>query len=304
MSLRGRPRVPERTTSASGPRAWALDLPPEARADLHLHTRCSDGRDSPQELLDRAFNAHLSLIAITDHDLPPPLAPGFYHQGARSLLLVAGTEITTFHQGRELHLLAYQLDAFTPAFESFLRELGRDRVERFRRAGQKLGLPDGWMGTKVPGQETVTRLQLGLACLRAGRCASLDEAWRGLLGFDHGYLEPPDLSFERAIGVCRSYGVLTSWAHPDPEQLQAWIRPLVAQGLQGIEALRPGMGRHRRVELRRVAEHHGLVVSGGSDWHGRSPPPLGFFAVPLGQLRPLLHRIPDRSSLDERPPGS
>jgi 3',5'-nucleoside bisphosphate phosphatase len=265
---------------------------PSGRMDLHVHTDRSDGRFSPERVLQKAMAARLDAIALTDHDLPPPVAPGIHRRDGESLRVIGGSEVTTCHEGTELHLLVYFPEPVPAAATAFLVERARLRCARLAEAGRRLGLADSWLDADaLAGHRTVTRLTLARHCVAAGRIRSTEEAFRTVLAPEAGVLEPVDLPFLDALGILVPTGGITSWAHPTIEQAQAYLRLFARFGLHAVETLRPGIGRHTRVALRRMAERLGLLQSGGSDWHGFGPQVLGSFAVRREQVAPLLSKL-------------
>ena len=91
--------------------------------------------------------------------------------------------------------------------------------------------------------------------------------------------------------MARAHGGVTSWAHPTLAKAQAWTKALAKEGLQGLEGIRPGMGRAYRKSMRGLARKNGLVLTGGSDWHGWGPKELGAFAIDAQQAGPFLKAL-------------
>ena len=106
--------------------------------DLHLHTTASDGVLSPSELVARARAAHLSIIAITDHDTTAGTLAARDAARAADLELIAGIEISAVQEGRDVHMLGYFIDAASPALERFLAAQRQQRIDRIRRMVAKL----------------------------------------------------------------------------------------------------------------------------------------------------------------------
>ncbi|MFM8360041.1 MAG: PHP domain-containing protein, partial [Verrucomicrobiota bacterium] len=90
-------------------------------ADLHLHTRFSDGTFTPEELVENAARAGLQAIALTDHDTMDGCPRGAAACDAAGLEFIPGTELTAEHDGQELHLLGYWLDLGAPGLADELR---------------------------------------------------------------------------------------------------------------------------------------------------------------------------------------
>src|SRR5882724_9701061 len=110
---------------------------PAARVDLHMHTTCSDGLYSPQQIVDLARRSGMPAIAITDHDTFAALEPARLHAGTR-LQVIAGVEISTEFEGRELHLLAYFFDPTHTGLNVALERLRERRRHRFFAMADRL----------------------------------------------------------------------------------------------------------------------------------------------------------------------
>jgi predicted metal-dependent phosphoesterase TrpH len=103
------------------------------------------------------------------------------------------------------------------------------------------------------------------------------EGWRLLASPD--VVPPIELPFVEAIRAATAAGGLTSWAHPSLDDAQKHVKAFVAAGLRGLEGVRPSLDRRTRNGLKNLAEKHGLLLTGGSDWHGWDGGELGTFAV-------------------------
>lgn len=260
------------------------------RFDLHLHSTRSDGRFPPEDVLARCAAGRLDVVALTDHDLTTPLAPGLHTVNGRTLHVIAGAEVSGVHDGREFHLLVYFPAAVPDAFRTFCTERAQHRAERYARAVDRLGLP----GLDAPddaarrGERALTRHHLARALVDAGAAADTRDAFRRFVCHSHGIVDRVDLDFREAIRVARKHGGVTSWAHPPMPALRTYLPAFVGAGLHGIEALRPHTSARDRNTMRRLARQHDLVLTGGSDWHGWADADLGLFAVERGSLRGFL----------------
>lgn len=268
-------------------------LSPKARVDLHMHSNRSDGRYSAEEVLRRALLGGLDVLALTDHDLAPGLAPGLWKAGDRTLHVVHGAELSGTHEGRELHLLVYFPGQMPASFVDFCTARAQYRARRYADAVVAIGEPAlrGPDAQAIAGERSLTRLHLAQALVDAGIATSWSHAFTRWAGESAGILPPFDLSFVEAISVARAAGAFTSWAHPDPDDAQRWAGVFAAAGLHALEALRPGIGRGVRDTLSRLAHKHGMSVTGGSDWHGWQAGELGAFSVPARQLDPFLRAV-------------
>ncbi len=265
-----------------------------ARFDLHMHTTLSDGAFDPEEVVQRAAEGRLDVIALTDHDLAMQVDPGLHEVDGRHVHVVAGSEVSGLHDGVEFHLLVYFQGEVPMGFRRFCEGQSKKRAERYEAAVRNIGLPDVPMPDAAAreGKRAVTRLHLARALVDAGHTHSVSESFRTHVGDAHGKVPPIDVPFTECIRLARSFGGVTSWAHPPLPMLLKYLPSFVEAGLHGIEGLRSQVtGRERRA-IRRLARDHGLLLTGGSDWHGwHNPADLGLFAVHRSELKQFLDAL-------------
>ncbi len=244
------------------------------RLDLHVHSDRSDGKFPVEEVLRRAGLAKIDVLAIADHDLAPELPAGIVEVEGHAVRLLAAAEVSGVHDGKELHLLVYFRGQPPAEATTFLQGRCQARAERFDRAAERLGLTDSADADALAGTRSLTRHHLAQALTRAGKVARQSDAWRHL-GRD--VVPLIEFTYLDAIRLARSWGALTSWAHPALADANLYLDAFVKAGLQGVEASRPGLDRPTRNGLRRLAKKHDILVTGGSDWHGWWPGNLGDF---------------------------
>ena len=268
-------------------------LPARARLDLHLHSTLSDGTLSPEALLKRCAEARLDLVAITDHDLAPQVPAGWQTIAGRRICVVHAAEVSGVWEGKELHLLVYFPGEMPTSFREFLGTRARHRAHRYETARQSIGLPDvapaddaAWRGERA-----ITRHHLARALVDAGHVGDTAGAFRNWTGSRHGHVPPVDLSWAEALATAREAGGFTSWAHPRFEDARAHTKTFKGMGLQALEAIRPGLGHHGRAVLQRIAHKNGLLVTGGSDWHGWTGGAPGQFAFPLREGKGVMRAL-------------
>lgn len=249
---------------------------PPPRLDLHLHSDRSDGRFPPEEVLARAAEGSLDVVALTDHDQPPALPAGVHRVGEREVRVVAATEVSGLHDGHELHLLVYFPGPFPTSFADWLRERSAERARAYDVAAARLGLPEAG-GEAHAGARAATRFHLARGLWRDGRARGPHDAFPQLAAAGIGPLV--SVAYVEAIRVAREAGGLCAWAHPSLAATSRWLPELVRAGLQGIEVHRPRLDRPTRNGLKRAATRHGLLSTGGSDWHGWTEGRLGLYAV-------------------------
>lgn len=266
-------------------------LRPSTRFDLHLHSLRSDGRFAPEEVLRRCARAGLDVVALTDHDLANDIPPGDHPIEGRTLRVIAGAEISGVHEGREQHLLVYFPGEVPAAFRAFCAEQCRLRAQRYAVAVENLalaGLPPPDEAARR-GDTALTRHHLARHLVAGGHVATVRDAFARYLADGFGHVPPITLQFLDAIRLARSHGGITSWAHPAVALLEAHLPAFTAAGLQGLEALRPGVSSDARHRYRSAARRYGLVLTGGSDWHGWADEhDLGLFRVEAREIAPLV----------------
>jgi predicted metal-dependent phosphoesterase TrpH len=243
-------------------------------------------------VLGRCARGGLDVVALTDHDLASPLAPGPREIEGRVVHLLAGAEVSGMHDGREHHLLVYFPREAPAAFREFCTRQCRARTVRYQRALDALGLagpqPDP---AAHAGHRALTRLHLAHALIDAGIVRNRSEAFARFLGDEHGQVEPIGLTFVDAIRFAREHGGLTSWAHPSRPDVQKHLDTFVAAGLQGLEGLRPQLSSDDRKFFRKAATRCGIYLTGGSDWHGWSASEPGLFRVNAADIRAFVDAL-------------
>ncbi|MDO8666821.1 MAG: PHP domain-containing protein [Gemmatimonadales bacterium] len=264
--------------------------------DLHLHSTCSDGSLAPAALVQAARRAGLHAIALTDHDTTAGISPARRAAGADGgPIVIAGVELTSSLDGAEVHLLGYGVDPDHVSLAAFTDRAARARnermaaiVSRLQALGVGITLEDV---TVEAGCVSVGRPHIARALVRVGAVPNFQEAFNryirdGAPAFvpSHG----PDV--REAIVAVREAGGCSVWAHPRLEDIRSF-GPLAAIGLDGIEVLRPSVEPAVSIALEQEARGLGLLITGGSDWHGGTRPALGSWFVTEKHVRAFLDRM-------------
>lgn len=244
--------------------------------DLHLHTTVSDGRCTPAELVERAANAGLTVIAVTDHDTVGAVAEVQERCAARGMLGVAGIEITAVDAERDVHMLAYFFDPQDGDLARFLaaqRDVRIARVqaiaERLAALGMPIDLAPILDGENVRGGKSIGRPKVARAMIEAGYVKDMREAFDRWLGRGGpAFVARTGASPEQVIEIVHAAGGLVSLAHPGRTQIDDRIPALAAAGLDALELYHSDHDELDVLRYRHVAQEHGLLVTGGSDFHG------------------------------------
>ena len=259
-------------------------------SDLHIHTTFSDGRNTPEEIMEAAKAAGLRYISITDHDSVEGVTELYEsgHISSGSLRLIPGVGFSTGDGGHDVHILGYNIDIYNADLQEKLEEISEARWTRFteivellRGLGYEIGetevLTDEGM-CKAIGRSHVARV-LG----KKGYFDSVRACFDQLLkGGQRAYVPHFRVSAEELISLIRGAGGIPVLANPKAVGDETVIMTLAAQGLQGIEAFYPTYDRQDTQHYLDVAQQHGLLVSGGSDYRGfpgRGTEEIGQFTI-------------------------
>jgi len=263
--------------------------------DLHVHSTCSDGALAPAAVVAAARRVGLGMIALADHDTIAGVAPARAAAAGDGFSVLPAIEITTRLDEQEVHLLGYGfrvedpgLAALTAHAAGARRERMAAMVERLRGVGVAITLEDV---TAEPECASIGRLHLARALVRLGKAGSISDAFgRFIGGAAPAYVPSRGVPVVDAIAVVNAAGGAAVWAHPALDDARHFQR-LKEHGLAGVEALRPSLDPHGSVELEQAARAAGLVVTGGSDWHGATRPALGSWFVTEHHVGAFLDRL-------------
>ncbi|GAA4396522.1 PHP domain-containing protein [Actinomadura verrucosospora] len=248
------------------------------RIDLHCHSDASDGTRPPAEVVRRARENGVDVVALTDHDT----VAGWDEAAASlpdGLALVPGIELSCKEDDRSLHLLGYLFDPAEPVLAAELARIRDDRVVRARGMVERLnelGAEVGWDTVRALATgEAVGRPHIARAMVEAGVIETADEAFtpQWIAQGGRAYVERYALDAERAIELVRAAGGVCVLAHPRARRRgyvfgDEVIERLAAAGLAGVETDHPDHTPEDRARLRDLAAALGLAVTGSSDDHG------------------------------------
>lgn len=265
----------------------------EQAVDLHMHSSASDGLLPPRQLIREARAAGLDAIGLTDHDTTAGLDDAETEASSLGLFVVPGVELSATDRGHEAHTLGYFIDRDDERFQQALSDFVLQRSQRIDQMVARLhelGVPvDRDAVLARAGAGTVGRPHLAWELIETGAAVDMVDAFERYLGTGRpAYVPRPRLTPEAAIRIIRSAGGAPVLAHPlsspDPEAL---IARLVPAGLIGMEVVYGEYDDDQRMRLRHIADRHGLVPTGGSDFHAHNFKPgreLGATTVPWGTI--------------------
>lgn len=260
--------------------------------DLHLHTTASDGLLEPATLVDLAWRAGIRTMSVTDHDTVAALADVERAAAASGIAFVTGIEITAVHDGRDVHILGYFIDRDDAALAGFLERQRADRVRRVGAIADKLA----GMGKPVdraalleprPSGTSIGRPMVAQALVRAGHVADVRQAFDQLIGEGRPAFMPRcGPSIADVIGIISRARGIASLAHPGLLKRDDLIPDMIEAGLTAVEAFHSEHDAQTTERYLAFADRHGILVSGGSDYHGdKERRKAGFGTVGLPQER-------------------
>lgn len=267
--------------------------------DLHVHSTFSDGSYTPQELVARAQTAGLTTMALTDHDGLAGLAPFQAACAAtaateRPLRGIGGVEISADADSGTLHILGYCVDPQHAGLNEKLQQIRDGRENRNGKILAKLnelGCELTWDEVaQYAGEDVVGRPHFAQALLARGYVKDKTEAFERYLGKGKAaYIDRFRFSARESIAAIQSAGGVAVLAHPftlklKAEDLRTFVGQLKDAGLDGIEAHYSEHNADLTAQYLGLAKAFGLLVSGGSDFHGAINPDISL-GRGFGQLR-------------------
>lgn len=249
------------------------------RADLHCHSMFSDGSDSPFELLQKAKDAGLSGLSITDHDSIDAYTDEWFQKAdSLSLRILTGVELSSSWQNQTIHILGYGFDLDSPILRSVILEIQQKRTERnekilekLNRCGIRISLDD--LLTLCPATHVIGRPHIASVMVKKGFVANFQQAFDAFLSdgaccYETGFKLSPQEVIE-AIHKANGKAVL---AHPHLIKNGAHLRYIFTLPLDGLECYYSNLPYTTQKYWEEKANKKGWIPTGGSDYHGAFKP--------------------------------
>jgi len=276
-----------------------------SKVDLHIHSTASDGRLSPADIVHKAAELGLTIIAIADHDSVDGIAPALVAaQAFPWLKVIPCIEINTDVPNGEVHVLGYFIDYTDHKLKAILDRLRSSRQQRAQRMIAKLaafGIHIEWQRVQeIAGSGSIGRPHIALAMLEKGYIASFKEAFTKYISRGApAYVEREKITPVAAVELVLRANGLPVLAHPltidDPEMM---VIELKAAGLVGLEARYNGYTIDEINELLSLANKYNLIATGGSDYHGldaATETMIGGADVPMESAQRLIALAKERA---------
>jgi predicted metal-dependent phosphoesterase TrpH len=250
--------------------------------DLHSHSTASDGSRTPESLVDLAVERGLTALALTDHDTMDGVEPAQARAAGTSLTLLPGVEIEIESAAGEFHLLGLALVGDRSLLTDALVRLQAARRERNQRMVAKMqeaGVPiTSEELARAAGGQIVSRAHFARLLVQKKVVSSIDAAFKRFLGKGKEFYEPRlCLPLREATDLIRGAGGVAVIAHPislglKGPGLRAHLSACKDQGVAGIEAWHPNHDVKQCHAFEKMARDLGMIVTGGSDYHGDHMP--------------------------------
>ncbi len=262
--------------------------------DLHIHTDASsDGQHSPTEIFAMARGKGLQVIAFADHNSVENVAEGIALSKESGIEFLPAIELNTMHNDLDLHILAYGIDPRDPALKDWLERIRQKKQEQAEKRLQKLNELGFIFTWDDLGKFSGGRMPTGMSFLRAilsrkENCSDPrlrpytdgDRSNSPYVNFYRDYLRGgkpafvhiEDITTVAAIGTIKEMGGIPILAHPS-DTGEENIRGLIANGLEGLEVYSSYHDSREEEQFRAIAENDHLLITAGSDFHGKTIKP-------------------------------
>ena len=244
--------------------------------DLHCHSTASDGVLSPTEVVQRAAEQGVNVLALCDHDTLAGIDDAQIAAKEAGIELITGVEISTNWEGRGIHIVGLNFDKTHSKMTAFLENQKDLREKRAVEIGEKLekaGIPNAYEGAKALANGEVTRAHYGRYLVQIGKVSNDGQAFKRYLGQGRSaFVKAEWADIPTAIETIHAAGGVAIIAHPLRYSMTGkWVRRLMADfkawGGDGIEMADCSTSKDQRQMLVRWADEFGFVGSVGSDFH-------------------------------------
>ena len=276
------------------------------RIDLHTHSLCSDGAQTPADVVRTAHAAGLSAIALSDHDCIEGVQEAMDTGKQLGVEVIPAVELSA-QSDTELHILGYFVDIHNKKLRDTMAYALRVRDERQEETCRKLN-EQGFSITmeearaEAHGNPVLCRAHFAQIMVRKGYAASVQEAFSKYLSVGcYAYSNRQALTGPEAVSLIREAGGIAVAAHLHliklaDEPLREYLKNLIPYGLDGVEGYYTDYTPDMEQRYRAMAKDLGLVISGGTDYHGANKPHIaigkgrGQLEIPYSVLEGLRQR--------------
>ena len=261
--------------------------------DLHTHTTESDGSFTPEELIAEAKRVGLSAIAITDHDSISGIKKAAPLANELGIELIPGVELSTDYNGKEVHVVGLYVDVEDDYFLGKIKEFKENRdsrnaimVENLQKEGFAITMEE--LTAENP-DCVITRANIARFLYEHGMIPTIQTAFEKYIGDNcKCYVNRFKITPMDGVQLIKEAGGTAILAHPllyhmSDATLQKMVNEMKEAGLDGIEAIYCTYTPAEERQMKQFAKENGLLISGGSDFHGTTKPKLNL-ATGYGKL--------------------
>ena len=242
-------------------------------ADLHIHSIYSDGSFNPYKIVQLCKKCNLKAIALTDHDTVSGIDEAFSYS-THDFEVIPAVEMSSNISYVDIHILGYYIDHKNPILLEYLDDFKQHRAQRVRDIISKLyrdGIKLEFEQIKLVAKDcSLGRPHVAEVLLENGYVKSVTEAFHRYLGYGLPYYVPKkDVAPKKVIEIIKESKGIPVIAHPGTINNEAMLYQLIMDGALGIEVWHPEHTQRWRQALYEIALKNGLLMTGGSDCHGR-----------------------------------
>lgn len=252
--------------------------------DLHVHSTASDGTLTPTELVDYAASKEVTAFALTDHDTVAGVGEALLRGKEKNVEVIPGIELSCSYQNHELHILgfflSYEDEALLEALDTLKKNREKRNLEMIKRFNEDNIPITLKMLQKGNPNTVITRAHFARCLMELGIVKTKDQAFRTYVGDSCPYyIKREKITPEYALSVIHNAGGIAFLAHPllshlSYQEIEAFVSTYKDKGLDGIEVHHSSNHALESSKLKDIALSHGLVYSGGSDFHGANKPDI------------------------------
>lgn len=270
---------------------------PLFRADLHCHSTCSDGSLTPKQLLDLSLQKGLQALSITDHDTVEAYQEALPEAKRLGIRLLPGVEFSCEHRSLSIHILAYSFDPFHPLLVDFCHKHKERRLTRCQKILEKLAqggvhIDSKELFAKMASNTTIGRPHIAQEMVNKGIVPNIQQAFARYLGEGcKAYIPSSSSSVEETLDLIHQAGGLAVLAHPILIKKSKVFAELLTLDLDGLEGFYANFSADQERPFIEKGEKRGLLITGGSDFHGNAKPQiqLGCSWTPQETFEKLWH---------------
>ena len=269
------------------------------KADLHIHTKCSDGIFTPEEIVGKAASSGLKAISITDHDSVLGIDKAKPLALQKGVELIPGVEMSSTYKGYDIHILGYFFDYQHSALKLYLdhcRHLRTERAERMVRSLPKWASRSRSNRSSSRPRTAASGDRILPQCFRTAVLSKVSAKHSANISVRT--VRPTSKASKpipaEVIRLINEASGLSFLAHPAQNVPDEILKQLITFGLDGLEIIHPSHDTYKQNYYREIANEYFLLFSGGSDYHGmreRDEDTFGRVTIPYEWVTKMKSRL-------------